>query len=320
MPSRYSAALLGLGNIAWRFDANAAPGPARTHLAALRKHGNIDVLCGYSPVESDRRDFAQASGLRACGDIDDVWASKPDLVSICSPSEVHFEQAVACVDHAVPLVWLEKPPTLTLPDLDSLIRRAEDQGRTKFLVNYMRRYSATYQRLAQVYGDGSLGSPLAMQVLYSRGLETNGSHFLDVLMLIRGDEAEPELTIADAERGRPSPSFMLRFPDGFVVSFSGHESSFHINDVILTCEEGRVSVLSGGMDVRLERKTSNEMFPGFWRLVTADNLLFGSVEEDPFSAALGDLLDSHACNREPVSNLRTARRTQSVIHQIRNPA
>jgi predicted dehydrogenase len=45
------------------------------------------------------------------------------------------------------MIWLEKPPTLTLQDLDRLIAlREANGGTTKILVNYTRRYWDVYQR------------------------------------------------------------------------------------------------------------------------------------------------------------------------------
>lgn len=318
MPT-YRAALLGLGNIAWRFDDGPGEGPARTHLGAFRHHGGIDVVCGYSPLEADRQAFESRTGIRAVKDLNDVWALGPDIVSICSPSEFHFQQTAGCLRQRVPMVWLEKPPTLSLADLDALID-AQHSGPTTVAVNYMRRYSPTYRRLAQICREGILGRPLALQVLYSRGLETNGSHFLDVMFLMRNEVPVAELTISAAERRVDSPSFGLRFEDGFVASFSGHHTSFHINDVILTCEHGRVSVLSGGTGVRVERKAPNPKFPGFFCL-SEDSAgdLFPPDSDDAFSTALADLVSAHVSGLQPASNLRTARQTQALIDEIRRP-
>ena len=315
MAARYTAALVGLGNIAWRFDQDGSGGSPRTHLGAYQRRG-VDVVCGYSPVEAERQAFEDRTGIRSCATLDEIWAARPDIVSICSPSEFHHEQAAACLAHRIPLVWLEKPPTLTLPDLDDLIERQTTSG-TRILVNYMRRYSARYRRLAEI-PRGEFGKPLALQVQYSRGLETNGSHFLDVMFMLRGDDEDPTVCVPDAERVAPSPSFVLRFSDGFIVSFSGHDASYHINDVVLACETGRVSLVSGGADVRVERKVPSEGFPGYFRLAPESDRLFNETQDDAFGEALADLIDAHVSRREPLSSLRTSRQTQAVISAIRN--
>ena len=319
MSVQYTAALIGLGNIAWRFDASNAGPIARTHLGAFQRNERVKVICGYSPVARDRNEFEQATGIPACSTLEELWGAKPDIVSICSPSETHYEHALTGLTQHVPLVWLEKPPTLTLHDLDLLIHQQDLQhGRTRVLVNYMRRYSLVYKALGDVYRQHILGKPLGMQILYSRGLETNGSHFLDVAFSMAGDTGVPEVHVSDVERTKDEPTFLLRFPDGLVASFCGHSAGYHINDVILTCADGRASVLSGGLETRLERRVPNDEFAGFFRLRQVQDDLLASGSDDAFSAALTDLIGAHEHGIQPRSNLTTARQTQAVIDQIRN--
>jgi predicted dehydrogenase len=319
MTTEYRAALIGLGNIAWRFDGGQPSGVTRTHLSAYRESGQMNVVCGYSPVAEDRREFEDECGIPACERINEIFDAKPDVVSICSPSDKHFEQTLTCLERAVPMIWLEKPPTLRLGELDTLIQhQAVRMGQSKVLVNYMRRYSRIYQHLVEVYQRCLLGKAVGMQVLYSRGLEANGSHFLDFVFLMRDDDAAPELIMPDSDRAIENPTFLLRFTDGFVVSFCGHSTPYHINDVILTCEEGRASVLAGGYETRMERKTENKQFSGFYRLGPADPESFGNSESDnSFGMALADLVDAHRSGRQPQSSLATARQTQALIEQIR---
>lgn len=267
----------------------------------------------------DRLDFGNASGVETGERFEQVLGKRPDIVSICSPSEAHFEQTLACLEHEIPMVWLEKPPTLKLRDLDTLINHpACRAGKSKVLVNYGRRYSKRYEQLRAVFREQPLGRPLAMQVLYSRGLELNGSHFLDLVFSILGDRPLQEMVVSESERQKSNPTFVLRFADDFVVSVCGHDAPYHINDVVLTCDGGRVSVLSGGLEVRVEQKIENELHAGFFRLKQTESRLLDSSEtDDLFSSALADLISAHEANRQPRSNLATARHAQAVIEEVR---
>ena len=315
----YSVALVGLGRIAWRFDANRADGPALTHFGAYRRNSRTRVICGYSPVAQELLEFANATGAIACERFEEVLGRRPDIVSICSPSEFHFEQTLPCLELGTPMVWLEKPPTLKLSELDALLNHpAYCSGKSKVLVNYTRRYSKIYNRLGAIWRERLLGRPLAMQVLYSRGLELNGSHFLDFVLSMLDDQSPRELVISVTERQKPNPTFLLRFADDFVVSVCGHDAGYHINDVLLVCENGRASILSGGLETRVERNVENEHYAGFFRLKETDRELLTSGEpDDSFSAALSDLIDARETGRQPRSNLMTARLTQAVIEEVR---
>lgn len=316
---RYTAALVGLGRIAWRFDANRTGGAALTHFGSYRRNPRIDVVGGFSPVAQDRIDFGNVCGVETRERFEDIIEKRPDIVSICSPSEAHFEQTLACLDREIPMIWLEKPPTLELHELDKLINHpACHAGKARVLVNYGRRYAKTYEQLRAIYREQSLGRPLAIQLLYSRGLELNGSHFLDLAFSMLGDRPPLELVIAQSERQKPSPTFILQFGGDFVVSMCGHDASYHISDAVLVCDGGRASVLSGGLEARIEQKSENELHAGFFRLKQTESRLLGaSVADDWFSSALSDLIDAHEMGRQPCSNLTTARHTQAVIEEVR---
>jgi len=315
----YTAALIGLGRIAWRFDGGEPEGLAVTHFGAYQRNRHTRVVAAYSPVMQERVDFHRASKVEVSERFEEVLAQRPDIVSICSPTEFHFSQALACLESHIPMIWLEKPPTLSLEELDRLLGHpAYTSGRTKVAINYMRRYSSVYHRLRAVYHERLLGKPITMQVLYSRGLELNGSHFLDFVFSMLDDRMPVDISVADSERSKESPTFVLRFEDGFVVSVCGHDLPYHLNDVLLVCEDGRASVLSGGLEVRVERKVENECFSGFHRLrISPSDLLQATEPNDAFSATLADLIHAHESKTQPLSNLATARRTQEVIETIR---
>jgi predicted dehydrogenase len=316
MKQRYTAALVGLGRIAWRFDAGRVNGPALTHFGIFQRSSSVTTVCGFSPGAQERLDFEQACHVETCELLEQLLKKRPDIISICSPLEFHYEQTLACLEHEVPMIWLEKPPTSTLAELDTLLNHpATRTGKTRVLVNYMRRYAKTYDRLRTIWGKQTLGRPLAIQVLYSRGLELNGSHFLDLVFSMLADQPPLEVTIATAERGKSSPTFTLRFADDFVVTFCGHDTGYHINDVLLTCDNGRISVRSGGVSIEIEQTVENERYPGFFRLQQSESSLVES--DDSFSVALADLITAHETRRDPYSSLTTARLTQTVIEEVR---
>jgi predicted dehydrogenase len=316
---QYSAALVGLGRVAWRFDGAGVEGSSRTHMGSYLRNAQTNVICGCSPAAKDRFDFQNAYNVETVSEFSQVLAKRPSITSICSPSENHYTQTLACLDQEVPMVWLEKPPTLTLEELDKLIGHvAYRSGRTKILVNYLRRYSQRYERFRAIYREQLLGRPVAMQLLYSQGLEMNGSHFLDFIFWLTDGTPPEEVIVAQSERLLPNPTFSLRFASGLVIAVCGHEVPYHVNDVVMVGETGRVSLLSGGLETRIEKKIPNERHAGFFRLQeTKSDLLAPIGDDDPFSAALSDLIEAHQTNRQPLSNLLTARPTLSLLAQIR---
>lgn len=312
----YRAALCGLGNIAWRFD-HGSPGPVRlSHAGAFFADTRVRLVSGFDPEIREREAFTKALKLPAFDSLKALLAEKPDLVSICSPAPWHFEQAMACMEKAVPMIWLEKPPALSLGEMDALIQTSEQRGCT-LLVNYQRRYLPSYQELKKALTEENFGPCRHIRAVYSRGLEANGSHMLDMIFFLTEDRMEAELLWVSGKGESPSFGFRLKDID---VSVTGMDLSYHNIDMELTCEQGRLSVLHGGMTALVEKKKEHEHFQGFFRLRTDPEApltrlsgIAGAMEN-----ALSDLMESHEKKRPPLSTLRSSRNTMALMERVRN--
>lgn len=319
----YTAAIIGLGRIGWKFDDmfKGAPGGALTHAGAFEANPNIRIIGGYSPDPTDSLAFKLRYGVEAYDSIEQLLAAtKPDIVSICSPNEFHFEHTLACLNAGVPMIWLEKPATVHLNEVDLLIERKSALGnRSKILVNYQRRYIQRYQKLRETYQKKILGEAFSLQMTYARGLELNGCHLLDFAFFLTGDTQKAELQCVTVERDAENPSFTFRFSSGLPVYVTGLPLPYHLGDVTLTCEKGRAAVIHGGMKTVWEDKVEHELYPGFHRLKTRDESPLGlGPMENGMNEALMDLIESYENGTEPVSNLVTAQQTQFLLNNIFN--
>lgn len=313
------AVLCGLGNIAWLFDRNYPKSvTALSHVGAYEKQAKTTLVAGFSPDQKDRDLFSQAFGLQTYDSLEELLAvESPEIVSVCSPSQVHYSQVMTCLDYDIPMIWLEKPPALAVAEVDALTAKAAEKQAT-VLVNYQRRYLPVYQALRDRFVAGAVGECRQVQLNYSRGLETNGSHILDTLFFVVGDQVEYQLQWVSQAGESSNPSFALEI-DGFPVVVTGAALPYHNIDISITGDEGRLSVLHGGMTGVVEKKIEHELFPGFYRL---------QAQEDPLSTvaglgrgmenALQDLLDAHATGRPPVSNLGSTRKTMALIEEVRS--
>jgi predicted dehydrogenase len=243
--------------------------------------------------------------------------ASPDIVSIASPSPLHFSQTLACLAKQVPMIWLEKPAATSLQKLDRLLDLSS-QGCSTVLVNFQRRYCPAYQHLRRLYQEQHLGTCVLIQLNYSRGLEVNGAHILDMLFFVTGDQTQWHLDWVSADGDGENPCFALRLAAGPRVLVSGLSLPYHCIDMTLTCEQGRASMLHGGMTAIVEERVEHELFPGFYRLrPSGDGLLGAGGLAGSMEAALDDLLDAFEQHRAPVSHLYTARASLALIEAVR---
>lgn len=314
----YRAALCGLGNIAWQFDRNRPDSEiCLSHAGAYRGQAKTVLAAGFSPEKEDRDAFGQTYDLPAYDSLDELLAcEKPDIVSICSPSQFHCEQVMACIAHAVPMIWLEKPPALTLAETDAL--KAAAAGRSTVAVNYQRRYLPLYRELRERCRSGTLGPCRQMLATYSRGLETNGSHILDILFFLAGDRDDHRLQWVSNAADPENPSFALTIGD-MEAMVIGAALPYHNVDISATFDGGRLSVIHGGMTGRVEERVEHELFPGFYRLKEREAAEFSGLSgvAGGMENALQDLIDAHEKRRAPLSGLHSARRTMALMEAVR---
>ncbi len=321
MKNTYRAAIVGLGNIAWRFDHKiGSKENFLTHAYALIHNDRTTLAGGCSPDENDRCSFEKAFNIPSFSSFEKlIDRVEPDIVCICSPSKFHFEQAIYCLEHGVPMIWLEKPPACSVHELDRIIAKLDEQNaRSTVLVNYQRRYSQRYRNLRGIYQEKKLGECWRIQLTYARGLELNGSHIIDMLFYIVGDGTDFELEWVSICGDQENPSFVLNLENKLEVMVSGISVPYHCLDISIACEFGRVSILHGGMTLVIEEKVEHELFPGFYRLKECEDKYqdSGAMGND-MKNSLEDLISSYERGKRTRSCLWSARSSQKIIELVR---
>lgn len=308
------AAIIGLGQIAWRYDGGLPQdGAALTHLATLRQ-ADLDILGGADPMAQAREDFSGATGLPSFADLGQVLDQSPDLVTIASPNAVHADHLAACLDAGVKYIWLEKPATTDPAQTLALAEQADRLG-ARVLVGFQRRYMPSYQALMR----GDLGQLTGAEVTYSRGLETNGAHMVDLILALLGDQLPDVAGVvagpAVVECAEPCPSFLLAGPGGVPIAVLGQDLSYHSIDIAAHYTGGRRAVRHGGQSTLAEVKTPNPLFPGFHYLASDLGAQDVAAEVGAvFPAMLADLMKGAA--PQPLSNLRSAGLGQQIVTQV----
>lgn len=311
------AVLVGLGNIAWKYDANNSQSSfALSQAGAMREHSGITLLGGCSPSEEDRKGFeVWSGGLPTFSSLEYMLQKlEPDLVGICSPTQEHFAHVCTCLDAGVHNFWLEKPPTLHLSELQELISRTQKTD-VLFSVNYFRRYLPIYQNLRKILLNKYYGVCHNIHMFYSPGLARNGVHLLDLLFFLTNAD-NYELLWVDKIKGH-SPSFALRLSTGQLVLANGVDAPYHSNDINVVCEHAVLSVLRGGKACHVEYSQENPLFPGFYDLHSHTSHPLGKAGIEHYMRyGLENLIYCITTREQPLSNLQSAYVSQHLLSDI----
>ena len=141
-------AIAGTGNI------------AGVHAAALRGLPGAELTGAADIDRAALAAFGAGHGLTGLHtDLGGLLAAaQPDLVHLCTPPALHFEQAGQCLA-AGASVLAEKPPTLSLRELDLLADQTRPGG-PWFATVFQHRFGSAAARLRAVAASGVLGRPL----------------------------------------------------------------------------------------------------------------------------------------------------------------
>lgn len=139
-------AVVGCGNIGNR------------HAAGYQQTGRTELV-GVADVIKERADgYAEKYGSVAYGSAQELLAAQqPDLVSVPTPPGTHAEIALQALA-AGSSVLLEKPPVLSLAEMDALAE-AEATSDGKVYVIFQHRHGSGAQRAHRLLSAGALGTP-----------------------------------------------------------------------------------------------------------------------------------------------------------------
>ena len=243
-------AIVGTGNI------------ARIHVAALRSLAGQAEITGCTDIDAARlADFCAEHGVgQQAADLAGLLRqAQPDLVHLCTPPALHYEQALACLRAGVP-VLAEKPPALSLRELDVLAEAAGSQrpapggaGGPWFATVFQHRFGSGARRLRALASAGVFGRPLlalchttwfrdqAYFELPWRGrwesegggpTMGHGIHQLDLLVSVLGEWAEVSAVARQQARRMETEDLSLAH-----VTFTSGAVASVVNSVLSPREE-----------------------------------------------------------------------------------
>lgn len=243
MTGTYRAAIVGTGGIANAHAEALAAVPGRVRLTHA-----IDVDQARATDFAARWTASDAAPVIASTDLADVLArtrdaGEPlDLVHICTPPQSHFALAAQVLRAGVD-VLLEKPPTLSLAELDELIALEQETGAHVGVV-FQHRFGAGAQRLRALLDavPSPIGRPLVAlcNTLWYRDAEYfaapwrgrwdtegggptmgHGIHQLDLLLAVLGPWSEVTAMAGRQARDTDTEDVsmaLVRFADGALAT------------------------------------------------------------------------------------------------------
>lgn len=312
-----------MSNAKIRVALIGAGGWGAQHARVFSQHPEVALcaVCGRSEARTRAR--AEAYGLRAYVDIDDMLdAEKPDFVSISLPNQSHFAPTMRVIERGFPLL-VEKPLVFDLGEADALLAAAEKRG-LFFAINFNHRYARPVQRARAAIEAGRLGELVfATWRFGGEGSSTHPHanlietqcHGFDMLEYLCGPIAALSAEMTDMTGGGFRTLVLsLRFASGAVGSLVGtYDSSYAYRDTHRVEVNGtRGRVLIEDTVKRFEFQAAGDESAEVWEAGYFNDR--GREFHRTFDAHLEDMLRAFRTGDAPPIHARAGRRALALAY------
>ncbi len=189
--STYSVGVIGLGKIAAMYGTPAEPFPY-CHVGGIRHSQRVRLVAVADAAEAARTRFlgvwgAACPGLAVYPSAAALYAAGvPDILAICVRGPAHHAVTLEAIAAGPKAIFLEKPPSCSLAELDELLAAAQAR-RIPLIVSYSRHWRPHVLRLQELVGREGLIGQVQMVVGYVGGSVLSfASHVTDLICQFAG--------------------------------------------------------------------------------------------------------------------------------------
>ena len=270
----FNCAIVGCGKIGVSFDS-PNDNSIRTHLKSYIDNKECKLVAVCDPnlkkvkqVSSNWKKIKSYTSLEKLLEENSI-----DVLSICSPTEKHFENFSLACKAGVKKIWLEKPSAENSNLIEKMIQIKNEFGVNVF-VNYFRRYDPSFIELKNELAD--IGNLVSISGLYTKGLRNNGSQLIDLLIWLVGPIKNQNLTTDFEGMKFPSASFNLSFKNIDANIKSLNYKNFEMFELDIIGSSGRVVINDSGRNIDFYKISKSEDYPEYEILKLSKRLKFNS--------------------------------------------
>ena len=257
-------AIHGCGRIAGRSDRPLAKGPIATHAQAYYRMKQVALVAVSDRSHERAKVFAGMWEVPDYyGSLDELLSeSQPDVLSVCSRNEEHVSDLLQCLAHpqCPSVILVEKPLCMSTEEAKE-IEVAAQLVDTVLIVNHSRRFDPSHQDIQKAIASNTFGDFLGGNAWYYGGWLNNGSHLVDTLNMMLGEnESWDSVKIGHPGRDNdPCLDLTMKYLGADVSIQSVDERNFQLFEYELRFEKARIRFEDFGTRIQIERVMTNDI-------------------------------------------------------------
>jgi len=229
----YTVGVIGLGHIAAMYSKPEEKAPY-SHVGGIRHSDKVKLAAVADISETQTAAFKERWGasfpdLRYFGTFAEMWqAQPPDIVAVCVRGPHHFEVMMEVIEAGPRAIFLEKPPSCSLEEADTMIAAARARG-VPITVSYSRHWCPHVLRLQELVQKEGLIGPVKQVVAHTGGSFLSfASHVTDLTCQFAG--YCPTAIYARGDAGGQAPEGYEPEPgiDAGIIEFENGVTGIHV--------------------------------------------------------------------------------------------
>lgn len=287
----YKAAVIGLGNIGFKFDLDKKRKGTWSHAAAYEKNKKTELAAAVEVNEANANLFRKNyNNISVFKSIKEMMDSIPvDIVSISTTTESHYAILKELVQYPVKAIFCEKPLSLNIDEAIKMVSLCS-KANIILAVNHTRRWEGNFLLAQQMVKEGKIGEIRAASVFYPDQIFNVGTHLLDAVnMLI---DRKPRYVSGIGEiLAVPDPgiSGWILFEDDILCTVNAiRKREDLVFELDIIGSAGRLKILENGQKLEYHIFSDSSRYSGYRELIVGNTET--PAQKDRFVAAIDDII------------------------------
>jgi predicted dehydrogenase len=269
--TRFRAAIIGLGQIGNQFDDDPKRTVVWTHAGAYLAMPDVELVAGADPDEERLQRFLARRGVTAgYHDYREMLRRESlDLLSVCSPTNLHYEMVLEGVKAGVKAIFCEKPIAATVDEAVEMVEACSSAG-VVLAVNHTRRWESIYVHAKRLLEQNRIGRIESIVGYYPGKVFTMGTHVFDLMRYFAGEVEWVSGVNVGQSVPEPHVSGNLRFRSGAHGSVvSGWERANHLVEIDCIGSGGRLRISGDGTHLEVFTFEDSRRYSNYRELVAS---------------------------------------------------
>ena len=291
-------------------------GRGRSHASGYAASKDVKIVACADPKEENAVELAKTHNIPKTGIFADykkmLAKKKPDIVSVCTWTGLHYQIIIDCVNAGVKAIHSEKPMAPTWGESKKIYQACVDKD-VMITFCHQRRFCAPFVKAKQLANDGTIGQLHRVEG-YCPNLFDWGTHWFDMFLFYNNDEPvewvigqlnwEEENTAFGIQLETDGLSYVKWKNKVYGLLVTGRATGGGCNNRLIGTK-GMIEVyVNNGPAIRVMHEGADG-----WQIPSLDDVPNG--DDTVFSVL--DLIDCLKTGREPVLSGRKALQATELI-------